>query len=80
MPETLEKSFIKRDSKIKYSAEEEISSNVEGLINYFSAPNIRHKVKHPLFLAIKFHQCISLYVNTTRIPYESEERVIEAIQ
>jgi hypothetical protein len=55
LPETLEKSYIKRDSKIKFSNEEEINSNIDGLINYFSAPNIRHKVKHPLFLAIKFH-------------------------
>ena len=76
----MEKSFIKRDSKIKFSAEEEISSNVEGLINYFSAPNIRHKVKHPLFLAIKFSQCIKLYINTNTIQPESEEKIIEAIQ
>jgi len=55
LPETLDKSFIKRDSKIKFSPEEEISNTIEGFINYFSAPNIRHKVKHPLFLAIKFH-------------------------
>lgn len=79
LPETLEKSFTKRDSKIKFSNEEEISSNIDGLVNYFSAPNIRHKVKHPLFLAIKFYQCISLYINTNRINYDSEERIIEAI-
>lgn len=54
LPETVEKQFIKRDSKFKFSNEEEISSNLDGFISYFSAPNIRHKVKHPLFLAIKF--------------------------
>jgi len=34
-----------------------------GLYNYFTAPNIRHKVKHPIFLIIKFTQCVSLYYN-----------------
>jgi hypothetical protein len=34
------------------------------LFNYLTAPNIRHKVKHPVFLAIKFSACAKLFFNT----------------
>ena len=43
---------------------EVITNSLEGLINYFSAPNIRHKVKHPLFLCYKFSSCIKLFINS----------------
>ena len=44
MPETLEKLFIKRENKRKNDVEIQIFNNFEGLFNYLTAPNIRHKV------------------------------------
>lgn len=64
-PDILEKAYIKRDSKVKVCGQplEEISNDIEGLIQYFTAANIRNKVKHPLFLGIRFNGCIKLYVS-----------------
>jgi len=61
--ETIEKMFIKRENKRKNDIEIQILNDFEGLFNYLTAPNIRHKVKHPLFLAIKFSSCVKLYYN-----------------
>lgn len=47
--------------------EEKITPDIFGLINYFSAPNIRNKIRHPLFLALKFHRCVTLYYNPKKI-------------
>jgi len=64
LPEIIEKVFIKRENKRKNEIEIPISNDFDGLFNYLTAPNIRHKVKHPLFLCIKFSNCIKLYYNT----------------
>jgi hypothetical protein len=45
LPENWDKLFIKRENKKKFMQEETITNNLEGLCNYFSAPNIRHKVE-----------------------------------
>jgi hypothetical protein len=55
--------FIKRENKKKNDLEIQILNEFEGLFNYLTAPNIRHKVKHPLFLCIKFSKCVKLYFN-----------------
>lgn len=67
----MDKKFVKRESKRKYNSDEPIDNNIEGLSNFFSAPNIRHKVKHPLFLAIKFCACVKIYFNVNIIPYNN---------
>ena len=53
-PETLYKVYIKRENKKKSDLEILIEDDKEGLFDYLTAPNIRHKVKHPLFLIMKF--------------------------
>lgn len=63
LPENLDKIFIKRENKKKNDTEIKIINDSEGLFNYLTAPNIRHKVKHPLFLALKFSSCVQLFVN-----------------
>lgn len=63
-PDNLDKPFIKRENKRKNDAQIQIINNVEGLYNYLTAPNIRHKVKHPLFLSLKFSACVKLFFNT----------------
>lgn len=44
LPENLDKVFVKRENRRKDCHQEEITNNIEGLVNYFTAPNIRHKV------------------------------------
>jgi len=38
-----------------------IGPDMIGLYNYLAAHNIRQKVKHPLFLALKFDHCFFIY-------------------
>lgn len=40
-----------------------ISNNGHGLYNYLTAPNIRHKVKHPLFLSVRFSNAFKIFYN-----------------
>ena len=68
LPETLEKTYIKRENKKKNDAEIQIINNFEGLYSYLTAPNIRHKVKHPLFLFLKFTECVKIYYNSKIFP------------
>ena len=44
LPENLDKAYIKRENKKKCDIEIKINNNEEGLFNYLTAPNIRHKV------------------------------------
>ena len=60
MPENFDKTFIKRENKKKVENDKEILNDLEGLFNYLTAPNIRHKVKHPLFLCVRFSNCLNL--------------------
>ena len=48
-PDNLEKIFIKRENKKKNDTEIKILNDYEGLFNYLTAPNIRHKVFLILF-------------------------------
>lgn len=57
------KTLVKR----KKNEEEEITNDSDGFVNYFSAPNIRNKIKNPIFLAYRFSNFISLYYNTVKI-------------
>lgn len=43
-PDAFEKTFIKRNSKQSDGKGELIENNLEGLSQYFTAPNIRNKV------------------------------------
>jgi hypothetical protein len=47
--------------------EEKISNDIIGLVNYFSAPNIRNKIRHPIFLALKFNEAVKLYYNPKKV-------------
>ncbi|CAD8202482.1 unnamed protein product [Paramecium octaurelia] len=76
LPNNLEKQFL----IIKPSNQEVIKNSIEGLINYFTAPNIRHKVKHPIFLLLKFSACISLYVNSAKIKFTEPDNLIQTLQ
>ncbi|EGR27835.1 zinc finger transcription factor sma, putative [Ichthyophthirius multifiliis] len=80
LPENLDKTFVKRENKKKNDNEINISNNSDGLFNYLTAPNIRHKVKHPLFLALKFSQCTKLYYNNTQLDKLDIDQLLEQLQ
>ncbi|KAL4484176.1 hypothetical protein ABPG72_003460 [Tetrahymena utriculariae] len=48
-----------------------ISNNFEGLLLYFTSPNIRHKIIHPLFLSVRFSQAAKLYLCNQTFPQDS---------
>jgi hypothetical protein len=79
-PDNFTKKFTKRETKKKESIEEDIQDNVEGLYSYLTAPNIRHKVKHPIFLCCRFASCISLYYNTNELTEPNKKNFVEYMQ
>lgn len=48
---------------MKTDAVTSINNDIDGLFNYLTAPNIRHKVKHPLFLCQKFSNAFKILYN-----------------
>jgi len=61
----LDRDFVKRENKKKTEHDIRIDNDLEGFLNYLTAPNIRHKVKHPLFLTIRFSSSVQIFYNTT---------------
>lgn len=81
LPESLDKILIKREAKGRNTEGElEIENNIDGLFNYLTAPNIRHKVKHPIFLLIKFSDTVSLFFNSQQFSFSSLEQLLESLQ
>jgi flagellin-specific chaperone FliS len=79
---TLGKKFIKKDAKSKDRVPnntEEIDNSLRGLFNYLTAPNIRSKIKHPLFLAMKFNMGIKMYLRHKDFDTENQEKLIKMI-
>ncbi|EAR93220.2 zinc finger transcription factor sma protein, putative (macronuclear) [Tetrahymena thermophila SB210] len=72
LPESLDRKYVKRFSRKKHSKDLPIENDINGLSNFISAPNIRFKIKHPVFLAIKFSYCVKMYHNTNLIPYSDD--------
>lgn len=73
-PDLNEKQFFKKKRMENSQNEpEKISSNLEGLISYYTAPNIRNKIKHPFFLGIRFQESVSLYLNQNLFPNEDKQ-------
>jgi len=62
-PSTLKDKFSKKFKSGGRRKCEHIENSSKGLYDYFTALNIKHKVKHPLFFAIKFNNCVKLYYN-----------------
>ncbi|CAK57968.1 unnamed protein product (macronuclear) [Paramecium tetraurelia] len=66
-PKYLERNFCKKEKHFNDVIEAPIENNENGLHNYLTAPNIRNKIKHPLFLALKFSKCMTIYHLRTMI-------------
>lgn len=62
--DAIETTFYKRQTTQRGVEEIKINAGFDGLHHYFTARNIRYKIRHPLFLALKFSDCIKLYYNT----------------
>lgn len=75
-PDCLEKMFIKRENKKKNDTEIKIFNDQEGFFNYLTAPNIRHKVKHPVFLALKFYSVVKLFYNSNVYVEENVKKIL----
>lgn len=73
-PKELDRIFIKKATNADgVLVEKEITNSWEGLLAYFQAPNIRFKIRHPLFLAIRFSKVLVILRDALRFPQESEE-------
>jgi hypothetical protein len=46
--------------------EKPIDADITGLCDYLTASNIKNKVKHPLFLLLRFSNCVKLYYNSRK--------------
>lgn len=69
--EVLGTTFYKRQTSNNRIEEIKVDSDFAGLHNYFTARNIRCKVRHPVFLALKFPDCVKLYYNTKLVRAEN---------
>lgn len=73
-PKELDRKFIKKTTNADgVLVEEEITNSWEGLLAYFQAPNIRFKIRHPLFLAIRFSNILVILRDSLRFPQENED-------
>lgn len=67
-PNLLDTKYVKRVNKNHKVIENIINNDFQGLYDYFTAPNIRRKIRHPIFLAIKFSSCVKFFYNTSVFP------------
>jgi len=75
-PDNIDKLFFKKDTKADDTFNILIENNIQGLYDFFTAPNIRHKVKHPLFFVIRFSEVLSLFYNTNFMNIEKDSDII----
>lgn len=72
-PATLSRQFVKKVTNGEGQLiEEPIDNSWNGLLRYFQAPNIRFKVRHPLFLAIRFSNVLVILRDALRFPEEDQ--------
>jgi ribosomal protein L29 len=81
-PQSLGKDY---NSKKHMISQNVINNDAQGLCDYLSAPNIKNKVKHPLFLVLKFSHCVKLYYNGLKLQATSNslkisEMIISKLQ
>ncbi|EME31743.1 zinc finger-like protein [Galdieria sulphuraria] len=73
-PSLFDRDFVKKVNDHKgHTICEKIDNSLVGLVNYFQAPNIRAKCRHPVFLLCKFNNVLSLARNVNLFPEETKE-------
>ncbi|CAK60163.1 unnamed protein product (macronuclear) [Paramecium tetraurelia] len=60
-PQFIDQIFYKRENAKQNSKFSQIDKSLQGFINYYTSPNIRNKIKHPLFMVMKFPKCVKLF-------------------
>ncbi|CAD8144599.1 unnamed protein product [Paramecium pentaurelia] len=70
--------IIKRETKNKTLKIIKIENSITGFINYFTASNIRNKIKHPIFLALRFSSLVKLFVDQQM--FYSSNNIVTQIQ
>jgi len=64
-PESLNRMLIKKKVRNEtLSVYKDIKEDLEGLYNYLTAPNIRMKVKHPLYIAMRFPDAFQIFMSS----------------
>jgi hypothetical protein len=63
-PDLLTKPFAKTKKANHSALAVTMGNDFKGLRDYLSASNIKNKVKHPLFILLKFSTCMNLFYNT----------------
>ncbi|CAD8114922.1 unnamed protein product [Paramecium sonneborni] len=66
-PSLIDQIFYKRENDKQNSQFNKIDNSLQGFVNYYTSANIRNKIKHPLFMAMKFPKCIRLFINSNFI-------------
>ena len=62
-PELLMKEYMKKvKGKGKKEQETKIDNSLKGLYDYLTAPNIKKKLKNLLFFALRFSNCVKVYI------------------
>ncbi|CAD8144704.1 unnamed protein product [Paramecium octaurelia] len=74
----IDSKIIKRETKNKILKIIKIENSIIGFINYFTASNIRNKIKHPIFLALRFSSLIKLFVDQEML--DSQTSIVTSIQ
>lgn len=64
-PEKLERNFEKVDKK--ENSITHIGDDLKGLFDYYSSQTIRRKIRHPLYLLLRFPKAVRFYINTNLI-------------
>ncbi|CAD8056640.1 unnamed protein product [Paramecium sonneborni] len=76
--------ITKRETKNKTVNMIKIDNSITGFINYFTASNIRNKIKHPIFLALRFsiekQKKIKLLITPPNQDIIQQKKSIELIQ
>lgn len=76
-PDMLIKTLFKRRKKNGEICEEVITNSYKGFLGYYTAANIRNKIKNPFFPALRFSNCISLFYNKELFKGMSLDQIIE---
>ena len=83
-PDQLTKDFWRINQKLDVNENESmrterINNNLKGLYNYLIAQNINNRIRNPIFLAIRFNNALSLYLDSSSFPKNNVESNITRI-
>ncbi|CAD8118651.1 unnamed protein product [Paramecium sonneborni] len=66
-PSIIDQIYYKRENDKQNQKFNQIDKSLQGFINYYTSANIRNKIRHPLFMVMKFPKCVRLFFNSNFI-------------